>query len=269
MSQKKLKVGVLGATGMVGQRFLALLENHPWYDVTLLGASANSAGQKYADAVKGRWALKSQIPVGARRARREERLRREGDRRAGRLRLLRRRHVEGGDGEARGGLREGRDAGRLEQLRPPRHPRRADDDPGGEPGARRRHRGAAEAARDEARVHRGEAELLDPELRPGAPPAHEVRAEADRGLHLPGDLGRREDLRDLAGDGGQPHPLHQGRGGEVRAGADEDLGLRRRRQDREGEGPDHHRPVHPRARHATATWRRRSSSSSGSPTGPR
>ena len=63
MSQKKLKVGVLGATGMVGQRFLALLENHPWYEVTLVAASANSAGQKYADAVKGRWALKSPIPA--------------------------------------------------------------------------------------------------------------------------------------------------------------------------------------------------------------
>jgi aspartate-semialdehyde dehydrogenase len=62
MSQKKLKVGVLGATGMVGQRFVALLENHPWYDVTLVAASANSAGHTYADAVKGRWALKSAIP---------------------------------------------------------------------------------------------------------------------------------------------------------------------------------------------------------------
>ena len=63
MSQKKLKVGVLGATGMVGQRFDALLENHPWYDLTLVAASANSAGQKYADAVKGRWALRSAIPA--------------------------------------------------------------------------------------------------------------------------------------------------------------------------------------------------------------
>jgi aspartate-semialdehyde dehydrogenase len=62
MSQKKLRVGVLGATGMVGQRFLALLENHPWYDVTLVAASANSAGQAYQDAVKGRWALKTAIP---------------------------------------------------------------------------------------------------------------------------------------------------------------------------------------------------------------
>ncbi|MGC4000349.1 MAG: aspartate-semialdehyde dehydrogenase [Anaeromyxobacter sp.] len=61
----KLKVGVLGATGMVGQRFLALLENHPWYEVTLVAASANSAGKPYADAVKGRWAMKTPIPAAA------------------------------------------------------------------------------------------------------------------------------------------------------------------------------------------------------------
>lgn len=59
---KKLKVGVLGATGMVGQRFVSLLENHPWYEVALVAASANSAGQKYADAVKGRWSLAAAIP---------------------------------------------------------------------------------------------------------------------------------------------------------------------------------------------------------------
>ena len=59
---KKLKVGVLGATGMVGQRFVSLLDNHPWYDVALVAASANSAGQKYADAVKGRWSLKTAVP---------------------------------------------------------------------------------------------------------------------------------------------------------------------------------------------------------------
>jgi aspartate-semialdehyde dehydrogenase len=63
MAQKKLKVGVLGATGMVGQRFVQLLENHPWYDVTLVAASANSAGHAYADAVKGRWSLKGAVPA--------------------------------------------------------------------------------------------------------------------------------------------------------------------------------------------------------------
>jgi aspartate-semialdehyde dehydrogenase len=63
MPQRKFRVGVLGATGMVGQRFVALLENHPWYEVTLVAASANSAGQKYADAVKGRWTLASPPPA--------------------------------------------------------------------------------------------------------------------------------------------------------------------------------------------------------------
>ncbi len=62
---KKLRVGVLGATGMVGQRFLSLLDNHPWYEVTLVAASASSAGKRYADAVAGRWALKTPIPAAA------------------------------------------------------------------------------------------------------------------------------------------------------------------------------------------------------------
>lgn len=58
----KLKVGVLGATGMVGQRFVALLENHPWFEVTLVAASPSSAGKTYAEAVTGRWSLASAVP---------------------------------------------------------------------------------------------------------------------------------------------------------------------------------------------------------------
>jgi aspartate-semialdehyde dehydrogenase len=59
----KLKVGVLGATGMVGQRFVALLDGHPWFDVTAVAASAASAGKSYADAVSGRWTLPTHVPV--------------------------------------------------------------------------------------------------------------------------------------------------------------------------------------------------------------
>lgn len=58
---KKFNVGVIGATGMVGQRFLTLLENHPWFNVTCLAASKNSAGKKYADAVK-LWQLPLPMP---------------------------------------------------------------------------------------------------------------------------------------------------------------------------------------------------------------
>ena len=45
--EEKLKVGILGATGMVGQRFVTLLEGHPWFEVTLLAASERSAGKTY------------------------------------------------------------------------------------------------------------------------------------------------------------------------------------------------------------------------------
>ncbi|MBQ0145526.1 MAG: aspartate-semialdehyde dehydrogenase [Lachnospiraceae bacterium] len=60
--EKKLKVGVLGATGMVGQRFLTLLENHPWYEVTVLAASARSAGRTYEEAVGQRWKMQTPMP---------------------------------------------------------------------------------------------------------------------------------------------------------------------------------------------------------------
>ena len=59
---KKLNVGVIGATGMVGQRFLTLLEDHPYFNVTALAASARSAGKTYEEALGGRWKLKTPIP---------------------------------------------------------------------------------------------------------------------------------------------------------------------------------------------------------------
>ncbi|MFA6268436.1 MAG: aspartate-semialdehyde dehydrogenase [archaeon] len=58
----KLRVGVLGATGMVGQKYIQLLENHPWFNVTYVAASPNSAGKNYSEAVKGRWQMASPIP---------------------------------------------------------------------------------------------------------------------------------------------------------------------------------------------------------------
>lgn len=60
--EKKLKVGVLGATGMVGQRFISLLENHPWYEVVTVAASPRSAGKTYEEAVGDRWKMTSPMP---------------------------------------------------------------------------------------------------------------------------------------------------------------------------------------------------------------
>lgn len=60
---EKLKVGILGGTGMVGQRFISLLENHPWFEVTTIAASPRSAGQRYEDAVGGRWKMDTPMPA--------------------------------------------------------------------------------------------------------------------------------------------------------------------------------------------------------------
>ena len=59
---KKYNVGIIGATGMVGQRFSLLLANHPWFNVTALAASASSAGKTFETAVSGRWAMTEEIP---------------------------------------------------------------------------------------------------------------------------------------------------------------------------------------------------------------
>ncbi len=61
---KQYRVGIIGCTGMVGQRFTTILENHPWFKVTALAASARSAGKTYREAVEGRWAMKTAIPSG-------------------------------------------------------------------------------------------------------------------------------------------------------------------------------------------------------------
>lgn len=59
---EKLKVGILGGTGMVGQRFISLLENHPWFEVTLVAASKRSEGKTYEEAVGSRWKMTKPMP---------------------------------------------------------------------------------------------------------------------------------------------------------------------------------------------------------------
>lgn len=59
---KKYKVGIIGATGMVGQRFITILKDHPWFEITVLAASPQSAGKTYIEAVGSRWAMAEPIP---------------------------------------------------------------------------------------------------------------------------------------------------------------------------------------------------------------
>ena len=62
---EKIKVGILGATGMVGQRFIELLQNHPWFEIAELAASERSAAKTYGEAAVGKWKLESAIPESA------------------------------------------------------------------------------------------------------------------------------------------------------------------------------------------------------------
>ena len=64
---EKLRVGILGGTGMVGQRFISLLENHPWFEVVTLAASPRSAGKTYEEAVGGRWKMDTPMPEGVKK----------------------------------------------------------------------------------------------------------------------------------------------------------------------------------------------------------
>ena len=59
---KQYKVGIIGGTGMVGQRFITLMENHPWFQLTAIAASGRSAGKPYEEAVAGRWAMTTPLP---------------------------------------------------------------------------------------------------------------------------------------------------------------------------------------------------------------
>ena len=60
--EKKYRVGIVGCTGMVGQRFMTLLDGHPWFQVTALAASPRSAGKSFEEAVAGRWAMDTPMP---------------------------------------------------------------------------------------------------------------------------------------------------------------------------------------------------------------
>ena len=64
--EKKLRVGIIGATGMVGQRFISLLNSHPWFETVLVAASPQSSGKMYSEAVNNRWSLPTPIPQSVR-----------------------------------------------------------------------------------------------------------------------------------------------------------------------------------------------------------
>ena len=113
---EKIKVGILGATGMVGQRFVTLLENHPWFELVTLAASAHSAGKTYEEAIGSRWKMETPMPEFVKH-------------------MVVKNVAEGRDPRHRRGIREDRDPGRVQQQRPPLDSGRADGGAGDQSGA--------------------------------------------------------------------------------------------------------------------------------------
>ena len=127
----KLKVGILGATGMVGQRFVALLENHPWFEVVAVAASPRSAGKTYEEAVGDRWKMTTPMPEAVKK-----------------LVVMNVDEVEavasqvdfvfsayqGSNSGSRGSLRKDRDSGCFQQQRTSLDPGCSDGSAGNQPG---------------------------------------------------------------------------------------------------------------------------------------
>ena len=131
--EKKLRVGILGATGMVGQRFISLLENHPWFEVTTVAASPRSAGKTYEEAVGGRWKMTTPMP---------EKVKNlvvmnvnDVDAVSKTVDFVFSAVDKGRDPRYRGSLREDRDSGGFQQQRSPLDTGCSDGNPGDQPGS--------------------------------------------------------------------------------------------------------------------------------------
>ena len=198
---EKLKVGILGATGMVGQRFITLLENHPWFEVVTLAASAHSAGKTYAEAVGDRWKMETPMPEYVKNM------------------VV----VDGDDAES---VASGVDF-MFSAVNMPKDQIRAIEEryaktetpvvsnnsahrwtPDVPMVALRGDRAPAQAPGHHSWFYRRQAELLDSGLHAGAGRVEGIRAARGGCEHLPGDFRRGQDLQGLARDGGQHHPVH-------------------------------------------------------------
>ena len=204
---EKLKVGILGATGMVGQRFITLLENHPWFEVVTLAASAHSAGKTYAEAVGDRWKMETPMPEYVKNM------------------VV----VDGDDAES---VASGVDF-MFSAVNMPKDQIRAieeryaktetpvvsnnsahrwtPDVPMVVPEINPEHFEVIEHQRKRWAplvFYRRQAELLDSGLHAGAGRVEGIRAARGGCEHLPGDFRRGQDLQGLARDGGQHHPVH-------------------------------------------------------------
>ena len=236
---KRIEVGLLGATGMVGQQFINQLAGHPWFSPTWLAASERSEGKSYADAAP--WRLDTPMPAGVADARwSTPAVPGQGPE----ARLLRPRRERGR--RDRAGVRRRRPHRREQRAQPPHGPRGAAARAGGQRRAPRR-----SSARSAARGANGGAIVTNPNcstvvLTMALAPLRAVRPQLVPRDDDAGGLRRRLSGRAVARHPRQRHPVHRRRGGE-------DRDARRRRSS--GRSPARRSTPHPvdgERAHATA-----------------
>ena len=207
---EKFRVGIIGATGMVGQRFVLLTANHPWFPPVVLAASAHSAGKTYAQAIEGKWHMAEPIPESVKsmivmdaEADAEE-IARQVDFVfcAVNMKKDEIKALEEAYAKAECPVVSNNSAnrftpdvpGRIKQFRPPPHARRADGRAGDQRRPHPHHRRTAQAARHKARLYRRQIQLQPAKLCPGTAPADEIRRGKGAGLHISGNFRRRQNI---------------------------------------------------------------------------
>ena len=206
---EKYRVGVIGGTGMVGQRFVTLLENHPWFQLTAIAASSRSAGKTYEEAIGGRWALDVPMPGEAkdmvvlnaetdidRIAAQVDFVFSAVDMKKEEIQALEEAYARRGCPVVSNNSAH-RWTPDVPMVVPEINPEHL------------RVISPAQASGNGARLYRRQVQLFPAKLCPRPPSPARLRPGAGAGLHLSGHLRCGQDLRNLAGDGGQRDTLHR------------------------------------------------------------
>ena len=205
---EKLRVGILGATGMVGQRFITLLADHPWYDIKVLAASSRSAGKTYAEAVGDKWKMDTPMPefvkdMIVKNIDEIEDVTSQVDFVFSAVNMKKDeiREIEEKYAKTETPVVSNNSAHRW-----------TPDVPMVIPEINPQHYEIIEAQKKRlgtTRIHRRQAELLDPELHPMSCRMERVRTDQGRRVHISGNLRRGQDFQGLAGDGRQHYPVYR------------------------------------------------------------
>ena len=212
--EKKLKVGILGATGMVGQRFISLLENHPWFEVVTVAASPRSAGKTYEEAVGGRWKMDTPMPESVKslivlNVNEVEKVAETVDFVFSAVDMTKEeiKAIEEAYAKTETPVVSNNSAHRW-----------TPDVPMVVPEINVEHFDVIESG-NRARLHRSQAKLFHPELYPLSCCMEGIWPQRGGCHYLPGNLRRRKDLQGLAGDGREHHPIYWRGRRKKRAGA--------------------------------------------------